>query len=540
MHMDKASSMAATEAGSRAARALDDLYRRHVGDVYRYAYAVLGNRADAEDVTQTTFVNALAALERGERPRKPGNWLLAIAQNVVRQRWRHARVRPTEVELDADSTPAAEDDAAGPSISEMVKALGRIPASQREAIVMREFEGRSYVEIAEILGITTTALETLLFRARRSLAEELDNLVTCDLAEQAISRQLDGRLGRKERRRLDEHVRECPACARFELVQQRSRKAFKGLAILPLPATLTFFKGTNSAAAATLPTIGLAAAGTGGGAAAGGAATAGGLAVGGLAVKAAAVVAAVGVAGGVGYKGVQEVRDEPAPAKAKPARVERSQARADRAGARAIVEQPKAQAPRSRPKAPGPVERTAPDAAVVVNTGPPVATRGGRERAPGQQKKAATVDGGTVPTSARADRSSPPPNSNSAEKRETGATGSPRGEKRGQAPSASLESKASAAKAVKSAGKKSAETPAASAPGQIKKDEPQAATPNENANANELKTKDPKESKEPKEATPAAEGATPAPGTSEEAVLAPAAADNGAAHGNNPNAVPKK
>ena len=44
--------------------ALDDLYRRHVGDVYRYTYAVLGNHADAEDVTQTTFVNALRALER--------------------------------------------------------------------------------------------------------------------------------------------------------------------------------------------------------------------------------------------------------------------------------------------------------------------------------------------------------------------------------------------------------------------------------------------------------------------------------------------
>ena len=68
--------MAATEAGSRAARTLDDLYRRHGGEVYRYAYGMLGNRADAEDVTQTTFVNALRALERGESPRKPSSWLL--------------------------------------------------------------------------------------------------------------------------------------------------------------------------------------------------------------------------------------------------------------------------------------------------------------------------------------------------------------------------------------------------------------------------------------------------------------------------------
>ena len=78
--------MAATETSTRAAAALDDLYRHHVGEVYRYTYAVLGNHADAEDVTQTTFVNALRALERGEAPRNPSSWLIAIAQNVVRQR----------------------------------------------------------------------------------------------------------------------------------------------------------------------------------------------------------------------------------------------------------------------------------------------------------------------------------------------------------------------------------------------------------------------------------------------------------------------
>src|SRR5262245_55046220 len=179
--------MAATESSTRAMMALDDLYRHHVGEVYRYAYAVLGNHADAEDVTQTTFVNALRALERGEAPRDASRWLVAITHNIVRQRWRQAASRPAMVELVndvPDETP--EEDV---RLDELVRALQRIPPTQREALVMRELEGRSYKEIAEFMGLTTAALETLLFRARRSLAEELENLVTCQAAELALSRQ---------------------------------------------------------------------------------------------------------------------------------------------------------------------------------------------------------------------------------------------------------------------------------------------------------------------------------------------------------------
>ena len=140
--------MAATETSTRAAAALDDLYRHHVGEVYRYTYAVLGNHADAEDVTQTTFVNALRALERGEEPRNSSAWLIAIAQNVVRQRWRQAAARPAEVELDRD-VPVVEGEEEI-EVDELVRALQRIPPSQREALVMRELEGRSYNEIAGV------------------------------------------------------------------------------------------------------------------------------------------------------------------------------------------------------------------------------------------------------------------------------------------------------------------------------------------------------------------------------------------------------
>ena len=306
--------MATTETGVDAARELDELYRAHAAEIYRYVYAVLGNRADAEDVTQTTFVNALRALERGERPRKPANWLITIAHNLIRNRFRQQQTRPRQVELDRD-VPTLEADDDGPSLEDLVRALQRIPDTQREALVLREMEGRSYKEISTILGVSVTALETLIFRARRSLAEELENLVTCDRAELALSQQTDGRLGRKERKRLAAHLEECPSCARVATVGLKHRRAFKGLALLPLPLSLTLFKGAPSASAAVgLPTIG-------GGAAAG---TAAGVGGGAIAAKIAVGVAAVAVASGAGYEGVKIAR-EPAtpkvPAKAAPATV---------------------------------------------------------------------------------------------------------------------------------------------------------------------------------------------------------------------------
>src|SRR5215212_4469290 len=84
----------------QAEPAFEQLYRDHARDVYQYALAVLANPADAEDVTQTTFLNAYRAFQRGERPPKPHNWLIAIAHNVCRMRWREAARRPQELPLD--------------------------------------------------------------------------------------------------------------------------------------------------------------------------------------------------------------------------------------------------------------------------------------------------------------------------------------------------------------------------------------------------------------------------------------------------------
>jgi RNA polymerase sigma factor (sigma-70 family) len=280
-------------ARQRPDRTLERLYKKHAGDVYRYALVVLRNPADAEDVTQTTFMNAYRAIERGERPRTPQNWLIAIAHNVCRQRFRQSQRRPNEVELNESLAEAMEHDEDAVSAEDLRRALGHLAFNQRAALVMRELEGRSYQEISEILGLSVSAVETLIFRARRALREQLEESITCHDAELAISRQLDGRLARKDKGALRAHLRECDDCASFARSQRAQRGAIKSLALIPLPPSLMSWFSHHTATA----TAASASAGSGGAAAIGG----------GLAFKAAVVGAGALVATGVGYEGAKKI-----------------------------------------------------------------------------------------------------------------------------------------------------------------------------------------------------------------------------------------
>jgi RNA polymerase sigma-70 factor, ECF subfamily len=255
-----------------AERALERLYRRHATEVYRFAMGVLRNRADAEDVTQVTFMNAYRALQRGDRPRAPLNWLIAIAHNVCRQRFRAAARRPHEVELDCDIAETLVTDNESPTPDDMLRALGHLAFNQRAALVMREIEGRSYAEIAGVLGISVSAVETLIFRARRALREQLECSLTCDEAELALSKDLDRTLPRTEKGPLRAHLRECTDCARLARRQRAQRSALRTLGAVPLPQSLAGLFGGGGA------TLGV-----------------------GLAAKAAIVVVATGVVGAGGY-----------------------------------------------------------------------------------------------------------------------------------------------------------------------------------------------------------------------------------------------
>jgi RNA polymerase sigma-70 factor (ECF subfamily) len=149
------------------------LYRQHRRDVYGAVLRDVRDPDEAEDVTQIAFLNAFRAIRRGEAPEKPRAWLVTIARNVCKRRYRDLARRPQEVGLDPEVAAAvAEID--GPTAGEIAAAIRRLPDNQRAVILLREVQGRSYAEIAVELELSVSAVETLLFRARGKLSEQLE------------------------------------------------------------------------------------------------------------------------------------------------------------------------------------------------------------------------------------------------------------------------------------------------------------------------------------------------------------------------------
>jgi RNA polymerase sigma-70 factor (ECF subfamily) len=156
------------------ADALTGLYERHADRVFQYCLNWLRSREEAEDAAQTTFLYAYRGLDRGVVPTHERGWLLSIARNVCLSRTDAARRRAVEV---AQDPHALEEIVAAPApmneLDGLTDALATLTEQQRHAILLREWHGLSYSEIAERLELSQAAVETLLFRARRSLARRL-------------------------------------------------------------------------------------------------------------------------------------------------------------------------------------------------------------------------------------------------------------------------------------------------------------------------------------------------------------------------------
>src|SRR3954471_14458687 len=149
------------------------LYEKYGQRVFTFCFGRLRNREEAQDAVQTTFIYVLRSLQRGVEPEFELAWLLKIAFNVCRSAQRStSRISAATQEID-DVDELAARSAPGYEGREQLDALreglAHLPERQRRAILLREWQGLSYAEIAAELRLSVSAVETLLYRARRCL-----------------------------------------------------------------------------------------------------------------------------------------------------------------------------------------------------------------------------------------------------------------------------------------------------------------------------------------------------------------------------------
>jgi RNA polymerase sigma-70 factor (ECF subfamily) len=170
-------------------RAEDDamgaLVDQYAGALYRVAYSVLRNPADAEDAVQEAFLRVLRHRQTLGEVRDHRVWLIRIVWNIVLDRKRRAKTRPETDDVDelARVLPSA-----GLSAEQIVSAaqhharvlacVERLPAKERQVLLLSAFEELTSVEIAEVLDISESSVRSRLFRARNLMAGLLDHTRT--------------------------------------------------------------------------------------------------------------------------------------------------------------------------------------------------------------------------------------------------------------------------------------------------------------------------------------------------------------------------
>ena len=166
-------------AAQRDRAAFGVIYRRYVDRVYGYCFHLLGDHHDAEDVTERTFLAALAAID-GYRDAGASfrAWLFRIAHNQLANALRSRARHPTAT-LDARDEPVTHADPSGvvgqaEETRRLQRAIGRLPDDRRQVVVLRFVDGLTAREIGAVLGRSEGAVRVLQHRALRELAELLE------------------------------------------------------------------------------------------------------------------------------------------------------------------------------------------------------------------------------------------------------------------------------------------------------------------------------------------------------------------------------
>jgi len=162
------------QAEDAAIAALVDLY---AGALYRVAFSVLRNAADAEDAVQEAFLRVLRHRDQLNEVRDHRVWLIRIVWNIVLDRKRRSKTRPETDDvaelarvLPSNGLSAEQMASAAQHHAQVLACVEKLPAKEREVLMLSAFDELSSVEIASVLGITESSVRSRLFRARNQVA----------------------------------------------------------------------------------------------------------------------------------------------------------------------------------------------------------------------------------------------------------------------------------------------------------------------------------------------------------------------------------
>lgn len=169
-----------TRAREGDATAFEAIYTRYERRIYAFVYRLMGNADDAYDLTQETFIKAYTALPRTAPDLNLSAWLHRIASNAcmdVLRRRKLIRWLPWETfDTNPGLEPAADDDPVGEynqfeTSGEVQAVLDKLAPKHRMSLVLKEFQGMSCDEIGEVMGLSRSAVKSLLFRAREEFRQ---------------------------------------------------------------------------------------------------------------------------------------------------------------------------------------------------------------------------------------------------------------------------------------------------------------------------------------------------------------------------------
>jgi RNA polymerase sigma-70 factor (ECF subfamily) len=162
--------------------ALSALVSQYSGTLYRVAYSVLRNAADAEDAVQETFMRVLRHRDSLIEVRDQRVWLIRIVWNIVLDRKRRSKTRPETDDvaelarvLPVGGLSAEQRAAAAEYHAHVLACVEQLPAKERQVLILSAFEELNSVEIAAVVGITESSVRSRLFRARNLMAGLLNH-----------------------------------------------------------------------------------------------------------------------------------------------------------------------------------------------------------------------------------------------------------------------------------------------------------------------------------------------------------------------------